>query len=1366
MKKVFWIFLITTAVNTLILFSFIQSRTFANILKNILHKQMPEDFGVEGGFTELEIRFLPPGIILKQPKIVLKESNKMNFPAGTTLEAKAIDVTFQFFQLLTGAVNVNAFLVDGANLKLHLDEKFFSNLEKPKPKKQGLKLLSWESLIQFNFRSISLMDSFLDVSIQKKNDTKPIQIRMLAKEFTVAQSTVGKLPAYLIAVDLEQTDLKIPVHGKLLEQSFTQLQASFEISRKSIHVRSLGLQVSDLHLNTYGSVEGNILFPKSLKSEFSYILKGPIRSWLNLKTLENYFQFPKKDLNGFLNIEGKMKADLLEFEKTFETDASVQVESFQYDHWFAEKAQIKLSWKSPLLTVNSVNLNLGEGKIQIGSLNYNMTHSKAIIQTRIEFENADLRKILGPFLFPIYQLHLKISGKSDVELSYSRGDTKEPFSLKCKTDFKVRNFRLDNQKPKLVKPLNIVLSVPEIDLKSQFLIDSSGLQIEKAEISLPNSKFSATGKVTTQTGFDLNIMGNINLQDIGKISIFDIRGEGKVLWTIKGKRPDVVFNFEPELQNAAYLNLDLGSVKGKIIWDDGKDTLHFKNIISSQGRTSITANGSINLGDSEVVDMQVKIPEGTIPDFSKTFSKFLKQKVPWFPYELTGQLKGELSVTGKTDTERLSILGDLEVANVDYHHEVIRHGRMYAGYRNGAFLAQNVLLRKKNGWLKGNVLYDVDEVLKFDLHSEALSTLDIDQFNIFRIPYHAPLKLQAKGEGKIGSIKSFFEAHLDSGMVKTYVVAPSELRIETENGRLRGRGALLGGKAKATISLGWKEGSTSNFQAEANQLDIKPLLVAWNPVLGEDPEFFTEFTGNTEVHFLTGLLSKLSGLVNIKTTAIKTRKHSLALVKPINVEIHDGNYTINETRLLGENSDFTIHGAVAGGAISHHFSGHLNLAFFELFIPEIAEFNGRAFLEGQILGTAVAPHLKAKVQVEKADLRIRSVEQPFEDIQCQAQWEDTLLKFNNLQSKFAGGYISGGGLGELFYYKVPTLDFQLNLDGTKIKVYPVNYARTSGKLTVKGTQLPYKVSGNLNVAEALIREDFNLSEGARFLRSSKFLPQRELQSKETIQLFNLDIQLKAERGIFVRNNLFDTELRGDLRVLNSISAPGLLGNIDVMYGKLFFKDNFFNIQNGNLRFLNANVMDPEFNLTGQVEVKGYKVLLLSSGKVSDYKLNFESQPPLSQNDIVSLLTFGMTSSGLQSISKDKRDAYSRDEMYGLLFNQSGINKGIQEKLGVKVRVDQSQLTIPESAFKARATSDATQTVAPKVVIQKEVTKNLNASAGSTVGVGDSKEQDVNLEYSMGKRWSVIGVYQEQRGTLPKDSRTSLGADLKFKLRFK
>src|SRR4051812_8811208 len=136
--KALWIFLGTIVVTVGSLLLFIQSKYFADILKQTTRKYMPTDFGVEGDFSELAVKMVPPGVVIKNPAVVFRDKNPAGLPAGTKLDAQFIDVTFQFFQLMTGQITINAVNIHGATLKLDLDRQFFELREKSlQPKKSG-----------------------------------------------------------------------------------------------------------------------------------------------------------------------------------------------------------------------------------------------------------------------------------------------------------------------------------------------------------------------------------------------------------------------------------------------------------------------------------------------------------------------------------------------------------------------------------------------------------------------------------------------------------------------------------------------------------------------------------------------------------------------------------------------------------------------------------------------------------------------------------------------------------------------------------------------------------------------------------------------------------------------------------------------------------------------------------------------------------------------------------------------------------------------------------------------------------------------------------------------------------------------------
>lgn len=1337
---------------------FIQSNFFAKILTKFARENLLDEFGIEGGFRDLSVKVFPPGIQIRKPSVILRQNNIAGLPAGIQINAKTIDVTFEFIQLITGLINVNSIEVNEAQIEVKLTKEFF--LKKPTEKKKGL---NWQTISAFKFRSLGLLDSNLKIELERPNVKGLTVIKTTAKELTIGKTTVDREATFDVGIDLTDIEFKQPEY----EQNLNSLYINSQVTSKYLKVRKLGVQDGQKTIHIDGLINGNVLDPQFLIADLRYLMKGQLEDWIQSKNIAKIINSKNKILiNGKFSTEGKIKGDLLKFQQNVIIENNLNIEKSGIFGWNLDGIAVQSNFTNNKLNIDNALIKLDKGSLQVGKTSIDFANMQnQEIKTSLEFKEADLHSLLGPEVESVYSLWMKLSGKSEVSLQL-RNQSSGGFKLHANNDFYIKDFVFDNQKLNIKKPVKVLFAIPNLNLKSTTIVSNNGFILEKAEGKLPNSTFVASGKINSKDGFDLDINGNVNFKDLGKLGAFDIEGVGPLHWTVKGVKPDVMFTFEADMKEAKYLNLNLGNVKGKVIYDDNKEYLYFKNLFSNQGKIEATANGYIDLGNTDTIDINVKVPKGSVQDFAQMFSFFINKSLPWYPYELTGLLNGDIKVSGKTSMDQLVVLGDMNVSNINYQYELFKQGKLRAGYDKGAFVARNVSLQKKMGWTYGNIEYGADDIMKFNFKSDGWTTLDIDRLALLDIPYRAGLEFEGTGIGKLGSLKSKTKVRIGSGSIKNYSVASSEANILTENGRMKINMSIFGGKAGATIDYGWLDNSNSEFDGYADKLDFLPVLAALNPVIVDSQNVSTEVSGRANVKFRTGYKSKMTGFIDLNSYAIRKPKNNIILDKPIHIVMNEGTYRFGPSHLRGEGTDLSIDGKSESGQVFYDINGKLNLGLFELAVPELESIIGSAEIKATLRGKADDPKFKAEVNIADADIRTRSFPQPFENTKCKIHWDDSNIYMSDLQSKFAGGNVTGLGTAELFASKAPTLDFNFNVNNSKIQVYPVTYARVLGKLSVKGTQLPYQVKGNLNVAEALIKESFSNNQNSKMLKSSKFFPSGSTTNPNEFQLIEMDIDLLAEKGVYVKNDLFDAELRGNLKLLHTPKSPKLLGNVNVIHGKMFFKDNYFTFQSGNLRFNNPAVLDPEFDMNGTTEVKGYKVSLSASGKVSEYQLNFQSQPILSQNDIVNLLTLGVTSSGYQDIARGDREAYTRDEMVGLIFNQTSINKGLQEKLGLKVRVDQSTSSAtPESVFRA-SSNDVTPTIAPKVVIQKEVTKNLNASAGTTVGVGESRQQNVDLEYRVGKNWSLLGTYEDQRGTQPQNSRTSLGADLKFKLKFK
>ena len=77
------------------------------------------------------------------------------------------------------------------------------------------------------------------------------------------------------------------------------------------------------------------------------------------------------------------------------------------------------------------------------------------------------------------------------------------------------------------------------------------------------------------------------------------------------------------------------------------------------------------------------------------------------------------------------------------------------------------------------------------------------------------------------------------------------------------------------------------------------------------------------------------------------------------------------------------------------------------------------------------------------------------------------------------------------------------------------------------------------------------------------------------------------------------------------------------------------------------------------------------------------------------------------------------------------------------------------------------TAAPKVSMQSQVLKNLDATLGGTVGAVQGQSMDAQLEYHLSRRASVRGIYEQSNmGIEVTDTQNSYGADFRFRWEFK
>src|SRR5262249_48595174 len=126
----------------------------------------------------------------------------------------------------------------------------------------------------------------------------------------------------------------------------------------------------------------------------------------------------------------------------------------------------------------------------------------------------------------------------------------------------------------------------------------------------------------------------------------------------------------------------------------------------------------------------------------------------------------------------------------------------------------------------------------------------------------------------------------------------------------------------------------------------------------------------------------------------------------------------------------------------------------------------------------------------------------------------------------------------------------------------------------------------------------------------------------------------APDGLFVDNNFAKAEMRADLRVAGTTDKPALSGNVEVLSGEVTFRNRVFRVTGGAIDFHDPYRINPALNLSAESQISTaeaqYTGRVTVSGTVEEPRVEFSADDPgLSQNDVLSLVTFGKTTAQVQ-----------------------------------------------------------------------------------------------------------------------------------------
>lgn len=316
----------------------------------------------------------------------------------------------------------------------------------------------------------------------------------------------------------------------------------------------------------------------------------------------------------------------------------------------------------------------------------------------------------------------------------------------------------------------------------------------------------------------------------------------------------------------------------------------------------------------------------------------------------------------------------------------------------------------------------------------------------------------------------------------------------------------------------------------------------------------------------------------------------------------------------------------------------LDLMRFSSLVPDAVKITG--FLTGNAVasGKVGKPEMKGQINLTGGGVGFKNERLPnIENINLQVDLLLDKVTLTSLKSTMAGGTLEAGGSLAITDGKLGNLDFRVRGDHLPVLRNDMLILRTNLDLTLRGPFKTAALAGTVSVVDSVFFREIELlpigtpfnSPGAAALPKIDVVKPETSAIPEPFRNWELNLTVRTQDPILIRGNLARGEINGSMRMGGTFGNPLPDGQFRVKDFRASLPFSTLTIPSGEINFTPAAGLDPILEIRGTAEPRPYRVTIYAYGRLSNPQLVLTSNPPLPDNEIMTLLATGTTTSGLE-----------------------------------------------------------------------------------------------------------------------------------------
>jgi translocation and assembly module TamB len=637
---------------------------------------------------------------------------------------------------------------------------------------------------------------------------------------------------------------------------------------------------------------------------------------------------------------------------------------------------------------------------------------------------------------------------------------------------------------------------------------------------------------------------------------------------------------------------------------------------------------------------------------------------------------------------------------------------------------EDVHLQAGRGVVEGWAAYDFsNNGLKFDLSGQSIDLAEVPEVQTPHLQVAGVASFTAKGAGTLA--QPVINGHLQ---IRKLILNGEPIGALEADAVTHGRQLQLTARSnfsKATLSLDGSIDLQGMMPAKLNlqfsNLDINPFLPA---DLRSRVTQHASLNGQAQ---LSGPLKQpmlLSGSLSVREFSVEIESIALKSDGPVELSFASQVVTVQRCTLVSEDTRFSLSGSASlkdDRRLDLHASGHLNLKLAQSLSPDLTSY-GASNVDLTIGGTASNPVMSGRVDIVHAGLSMIDLPAGLGDVNGRLVFSKDRLQVERLTGRMGGGQVTLAG----FVTFGRTLGFNLTSSGREIRFRYAGISVTSDQeLRLTGTLQNSTLSGNITVTRFAQIPSSDL----QFMLAQASAPATIPNGKSPLNNLHLDVRIVSTPELTVQTTLAKLSGDVDLRLRGTGERPVLLGRINIAEGDIKLGGTKYHLERGDVTFLDPVRIDPVLDVEATTRVRDYDITIGLHGTMERLNTTYRSDPPLSSDDIVSLLAFGRTqqeSAAGTSPSPGFADSAS-GAILGAAINQAASNR-VSKIFGVSsIRINPS-VGGPDNDPNARLT------------LEQQVSNNITLTY--ITNLARSAQEVIQFEYNINSEYTVQGIRDE------------------------